>query len=149
MADDDIQEGEPRKKKKAPPPDDDDDDRPRKKRPADEDEDEEDRPKKKKKMAREDDDGHDLGDTALSAVVPVGGSIWALLSLYSALLCFVPGLPLLAILFGVIALFTHKHKASYGSITGNLRAILGIVIGLIVIVGQGIVGFMWLNGTFR
>ncbi|MSQ93681.1 MAG: hypothetical protein EXR98_03900 [Gemmataceae bacterium] len=144
MADDDIQEGEPRKKKKAPPPDDDDDDRPRKKRPADDD-DEDDRPRKKKKVARDDDEGGDLGDSILSAVVPVGGSIWALLSLYSSLLCFIPVLPLFGVLFGVIALMTHKHKASYGSITGNLRAILGIVIGLIVIVGQCVILFLWLT----
>ncbi len=145
MADDDIREGEPRRKKGQPPED--DEDRPRKKRPADDDDEE--KPRKKKKIARDDDDDNDLGNSPLSAVVPVGGSIWALLSLYSSLLCFIPGLPLLGVLFGVIALMTHKHKASYGSITGNLRAILGIVIGLIVIVGQAIVAVMWFNGTIR
>ncbi|MBI2804169.1 MAG: hypothetical protein HYX68_04195 [Planctomycetes bacterium] len=131
MADDDIREGDPDRvrKKKAPPPDDDADDAPR----------------KKKKVAQDDDDDNDLGNSPLSAIVPVGGSIWAVLSLYSALLCFIPGLSLLAILFGVLALVTHKHKASYGSITGNMRAILGIVIGFIVLVGWGIGLFVYLS----
>jgi hypothetical protein len=33
---------------------------------------------------------------------------------------------------------THKHKASYGSITGNMRAVLGILIGLFTMIASTI-----------
>lgn len=130
MADEDFREGEPERPRKNKPPrrDEKDDDRPRRRR-------------------RDDDveDRDDLGNSALSAVVPIGGSIWALLSLYLSLLsCVIPGLPLLSLIFGIVALVTHKQKASYGSITGNIRAVLGILISLVVIVGQGIFLFLWL-----
>jgi hypothetical protein len=127
MADEKMRKGEPpAKKKKAAPP------------PAEDEEDE--RPKKKRRDT-DDEGGSDIGSSPLSAVVPVGGSIWALLSFYIALLsCIVP-LPLLgliAIILGGVAFMTHKHKASYGSITGNMRAVLGIVIGLITMIGSTI-----------
>ena len=118
MADDDIREGEPdrpRKKRAAPrddPDDEDDDDRPRRRR-------------------RRDDDREAPEESALGAVVPLGVSIWALVSLYSALLsCVIPGLGLVAIIAGILAFVTHKQKATYGSVSGNIRAIIGIVLGL-------------------
>jgi hypothetical protein len=144
MADQDIREGDPEKarKKKAPPPD--DDDRPRKKRPAADDDDE--APRKKKKVAKDDDEGEDLGASPLSAIIPVGGSIWALLSLYLSMIsCVVPGLWLVSLLCGVLAFVTHKHKASYGSIAGNMRAILGIVFSLIAMVLHAIGLFVYLS----
>jgi hypothetical protein len=56
----------------------------------------------------------------------------------------------MAMLFGVLAFVTHKHKASYGSITGNIRALLGIVIGLITMVAYTIGIVVWLaNPNFR
>lgn len=143
MADDDIREGKPKKPRR----DDDDDEPPRKKRrDADEDE-------------RE-----DLGSSALSAVVPVGGSLFALASLWLsviALLLTVAGmvffwkhilsvvLPIpwvLSLLCGVISFFTAKHKASYGSITGNMRAILGILISLVVMAMHGFLVFVLITG---
>jgi hypothetical protein len=147
MADNDIREGDPDKarKKKAPPPDDDDDDRPRKKRRPDDDEDDE-APRKKKKAAKHDDDDDDLGSSPLSAIIPVGGSIWALLSLYLSMVsCIVPGLWLISLLCGVLAFVTHKHKASYGSVAGNMRAILGIAFSLIAMVLHTILLFMYLS----
>jgi hypothetical protein len=128
MADEDIREGDPDKprKRKSPPPDDDGNDRPRRR-----DDDDDDFDRKRRNIGREDDD--DGSNSPLSAVVPVGVSIWALASLYLALLgCIIPGFGLIAIFCGVMAFATHKQKASYGSISGNLRAILGIVIGAIV-----------------
>lgn len=126
MADDKIRKGDPsiKKKKPAPPPDDDDE--------------VEEKPKKKRRDADED-EGSDIGSSPLSAVVPVGGSIWALLSFYIALLSCVVPLPLLgliAVILGGVAFMTHKHKASYGSITGNMRAVLGIIIGLFTMVAS-------------
>ena len=111
-----------------------DPDLPRKKRTRPRDDDEDDRfERKRRNIARDDDDG---GNSPLSAVVPLGVSIWALLSFYLSLLsCLIPGLGLLAILFGAIAFFTHKHQASYGSVTGNMRAVLGIMIGVLTSLG--------------
>ena len=150
---DNIREGDPdrpRKKKAAPPPDEDEDDRPR---------------KKKKRAAEEDEDesGDDLGSSALSAVLPVGGSVFGLLALWLSVLsglmglagmilfwkspisALLPSLWPVALLCGILALFTHKHKASYGSITGNLRAIIGILISLGVMLMQGFLVFVWLS----
>jgi hypothetical protein len=112
MADDEIRAGDPDppRRKNAPPPDDD-------------------RPRRRRRDA--DDDRESPEDAALGAIVPVGVSIWALLSLYTALFsCVIPGLGLLAIIFGILALMTHKQKATYGSVSGNIRAIIGIVLGL-------------------
>ena len=161
MADQDIREGEPEKarKKKVPPPD--DDDRPRKKRPAADDDDEV--PRKKKKVAKDDDEGEDLGASPLSAIIPVGGSIFALLSLWLSVLaallalvgliyffgnilsCLLPSLWVVSLLCGVLAFVTHKHKASYGSIAGNMRAIIGILISLGVMVLHGVLVFIFLT----
>lgn len=143
MADDKIRKGDPDnvKRKKAPPPDD------------DEDEEEEERPRKRRRRDADEEEAADLGSTPLSAVVPVGGSIWALLSFWIALLSCVVPLPLLgliAVILGVVAFLTHKSKASYGSITGNMRAVLGIVIGLLTMIGSTIILIaMFMGGGFR
>jgi hypothetical protein len=175
MTDDDIREGDPDKprKKKRPPPDDDEDDRPRKKRSSANDEDEEEeRPKKKKKIARreeEDDEDDDLGSSALSAVLPVGGSVFALMSLWLSIISFalavvalgsyfeiitlLPRIPAIlactmpsfwpfAILSGGLSFFTGKRKLSYGSISGNMRAIFGILLALVVMVMQIVIIYL-------
>jgi hypothetical protein len=72
------------------------------------------------------------------------------LSFYLALLsCFVPFLGLLAMILGVVAFMTHKHKASYGSVTGNMRAVLGIVIGLLTTIGSTIFVIGYFMGAFK
>jgi hypothetical protein len=162
MADQDIREGNPEKarKKKTPPPD--EDDRPRKKRPVDEDDEP---PRKKKKVAKDDDDGgDDLGASPLSAIIPIGGSIFGLASLWLSVLagllglvsliffmgnilsCILPGLWVISLLCGGLAFVTHKHKASYGSIAGNLRAIIGILISLAVMLLHGFLIFVYATG---
>lgn len=164
MADDDIREGspKPKKKKAAPPPD--DDDRPAKKRPrADDDE----PPRKKKKPDPDEDEENeeeetkDLGSSPLSAIIPVGGNVFGLLSMWLAIFALalalvavgvylevitilgkIPALLAVAmptcwpvaILAGGLAFLTFKKKANYGAISGNLRAIGGILLGLIVAV---------------
>lgn len=173
MADDKIREGDPDKprKRKSPPPD--DDERPRKKRSAD-DEDEE--PRKKKKAVSQDDDetdnGRGSGRSALSALMPVGGSVFALLSFWIGLIsvilggvglassfdritvgglgkippmagCFLPMLWPVALLCGGVSFLTHKHKASYGSIAGNMRAVMGILFSLGAMVVQGVLVFLF------
>jgi hypothetical protein len=192
MADDDIREGDPDRprKKKPRPADDDEDDRPRKKRPSADDEvdeeerpkkkkivrhdedEEEERPKKKKKIARreeEDDEDDDLGSSALSAVLPVGGSVFALMSLWLSIISFalavvalgsyfeiitlLPRIPAIlactmpsfwpfAILSGGLSFFTGKRKLSYGSISGNMRAIFGILLALVVMVMQIVIIYL-------
>ncbi len=140
--DDDIREGKPKKPRR------DDDDEP---------------PRKKRRDADED-EREDLGSSALSAVVPVGGSLFALASLWLSVIAFlltVAGmvffwkhilsvvLPIpwvLSLLCGVISFFTAKHKASYGSITGNMRAILGILISLVVMAMHGFLVFVLISG---
>ena len=98
----------------------------------------------------DEEEGGDLGSSPLSAIVPVGGSIWTLVALYGGLLsCFVPGLWLLSLLAGVLALMTHKHKASYGSMAGNMRAILGILVSLFAMVLHAVILFMWLTGNLK
>jgi hypothetical protein len=164
MADDDIREGGPRKpiKKKAAPPD--DDDRPKKRKPSADDDDDAEMARKRKKIAKDDDDDdNDLGSSALSAVIPVGGSIFALLSLWLSVIAGVmafaglvlfmntlasillPSLWPIALLCGIVSFFTAKHKASYGSIAGNMRAIIGILISLGVMVFHGVLIFMYLS----
>lgn len=169
MAREDIREGEPeRVRKKKPAPADDDDDRPRKKRPVDDDADEEEAPRKKKKIRKDEDEdedqdeeGGDLGASPLSAIIPVGGSVFGLASMWLGIfalalslvalgsfleiITILPKIPFmlaaimpifwpLAILCGGLAFFTGKRKASYGAISGNLRAIFGILLGLVVMV---------------
>ena len=165
MAEDDIREGNPDKarKKKAPRPADDDDDLPRKKRrPVQDDEDE--APRRKKSVAKDDDDeGSDLGSSALSALIPVGGSVFALLSLWLSVIallltifamttywqqmlsCVLPALWPISLICGGLAFLTHKHKASYGSIAGNIRAIIGILISLGVMVMHGFLVFVFVT----
>jgi hypothetical protein len=49
----------------------------------------------------------------------------------------------LPLLCGVLSFFTHRHKASYGSITGNMRAILGILASLLAMVIHGALVFRY------
>lgn len=149
---DDDDDDRPRKKKARPSDDDDDDDRP-KKRSSRDDDDDDDRPRKRRRRDEdEDEDSDDLGNSPLGAVVPLGTSIWALASFYLALLSCILPLPLLgliAIVCGGAAFFTQKHQASYGSITGNIRAVLGVVIGLITMIGYSIFWIMMATGKIR
>jgi hypothetical protein len=189
MGKEDIREGGPEKIRKKKPAPADEEERPRKKRPADEDEEEE-RPRKKRtadgdeedeaprkkkaKAAEEDEESEeeeesDLGASALSAIIPVGGSVFALAALWlsvialaltivalgsffeiitilpkippllaGAMPCFWP----LAVLCGILAFFTGKRKKSYGAISGNMRAVLGILIALLVMLLHGFLLFV-------
>lgn len=112
--------------------DDPDAERPRKRRPRDDDEDEDDdRPRRRRPQA----DADELGATPLAAVVPVGVSPWALAACYLGLIGCIPllGAPfaLFGVLFGIIALVRRPKNVNYGSITGHVRAFIGIACGLI------------------
>ncbi len=124
----------------APPrPDDAVEDRPRRPaaRPAVHGDDEDDAAmgRKMRNIARPEGDYHVDSDTALGFVVPVGVSGWALAAGYLGLIGCIPilGVPfaLLGILFGVIAIVHRRTDGSYGAITGNVRAVIGIALGLL------------------
>lgn len=162
MADEDFQEGEPKKpakKKAAAPPAD-----AKKKKPVAADDDDEDIDVKKKSKKPAKSEGSDLGSSPLSAIIPVGGSIFALLSLWLSVLSglmalaglilftkelisiLLPSLWPIAFLCGVLSFFTHKHKASYGSVAGNMRAIIGILISLVVMGLHALLLFLYFTG---
>jgi hypothetical protein len=92
--------------------------------------------------------------SAVAAIIPLGVSPWALAAFYLGLIGCVPlcGAPfaLFGVIFGIIALVRRPKKSSYGAITGNFRAIIGIVCGalglavsLIIIVARSGHGWLW------
>jgi hypothetical protein len=134
-------------------------------RPIDDDEEDEPRRLVKKKRQREeeqaDDEPESLRDsTLLNMLFPVGVSIWAMLSNYLGVLGILaivfgyllavtagikslgyigPGLGgvlcLLAIPLGGLSFFLRPKKRTYGGVTGYMRAVIGIICGLVGIVG--------------
>jgi len=66
---------------------------------------------------------------------PTRTSVLAILSLVCSLICCIPALPLLGIVFGAISLATIS--GSQGRVTGRGAALAGIIIGLAVSVLQG------------
>jgi hypothetical protein len=77
---------------------------------------------------------------ATDFLVPTNVSVWAMASCYLGLfsLC-VPfvgvvfALP--ALIFGIIALKKQRRRSSYGSVTGNIRAVIGVVASSLAILG--------------
>jgi len=61
--------------------------------------------------------------------------------------CFMPMLWPIALLSGGLAFVTHKHKASYGSIAGNLRAVIGILLSLGAFVIHAVIVFLVVKGV--
>jgi hypothetical protein len=47
---------------------------------------------------------------------------------------------------GILAFFTHKSKMSYGSIAGNMRAILGILFSLAAMVMHILLIYLYATG---
>jgi 4-amino-4-deoxy-L-arabinose transferase-like glycosyltransferase len=82
------------------------------------------------------------------APVAARTSVAAILALVCALVCFVPGLGVLAVILGIAALF--MISSSQGRVTGKGLAISGILIGLLVTFAWGIfaVGITSAMGMF-
>ena len=82
------------------------------------------------------------------APLPSRTSIAAILTLVCALVCFVPGLGLLAIILGIAALF--MIASSQGRVTGKGLAVSGIFIGLLVTLVWGgvILAFQSMGSMF-
>jgi hypothetical protein len=77
-------------------------------------------------------------------LIPTNVSGWAIVSCYTGLIGFC--LPLVGLLFaipavvcGIIALRTAKADGSYGAKTSKVRAIIGLVLGSIALLGWGTV----------
>lgn len=73
---------------------------------------------------------------AVQFLVPTKTSIWALISCYTGfcgMLFPLIGLPfaIIGLITGVVALAKWKKGTSYGSITSNIRAIIGVVCSII------------------
>jgi hypothetical protein len=169
-AEDAVRKGAPPPKKK--PVDEDEDDEPRrpaKRRPVDDDEDDEPRrPSRKRRRDEEEEEPESIRDNAiLNMFFPVGVSLWALgsnylgvFSLLGAFAGFIGGgvigvkmvgyvicglaalFGLLAMPLGALAFIMRPKKTTYGGVTGYMRAVIGIICGLLGIIGAGIAIFM-------
>jgi hypothetical protein len=82
---------------------------------------------------------------AVDFIVPTNVSAWSILACYLGLIGFclpVVGLVLAvpAVIFGIIALRQRKkrkHSGTYGAVTSDIRAIIGLVLGGLSIVVYG------------
>ncbi len=67
--------------------------------------------------------------------------------------CFIPlvglAMSLVALPSGIVALRKRKKSGSYGSVTGDMRAVIGIIASSLNLVGYLIVGILWAMGKFR
>src|SRR5579883_320273 len=115
----------------------DDDDRPRRRRRRDtdddDDDDDDDRPRRRRPSADVDPVGF---------IVPTDVSAWSIISCYAGLIGFC--LPFVGILFaipglicGIVALRRRKKAASYGAVTSDVRAVIGVVLSSLSLLGNG------------
>ena len=112
-----------------------------------------------------DDDGRPLsmpgkrsGDVeAVDFIVPTNVSAWSILACYLGLIGFC--LPLVglvfavpALIFGIIALRARKKRkksGTYGAVTSDIRAIIGLVLGGLATVGYGTLIVLLVTGVIR
>jgi hypothetical protein len=125
---DDIDDDEPRR-------------RPRRRDPGEDD----DRPRRRREPEVE----------ATDFLIPTGVSAYSMAACYFGLFsCFIPVLGLLMALIavpcGVVALRRRKKRAStYGSVTGDIRAVLGIVCGSLTLLGYLVFGVLIAAGSLK
>lgn len=77
---------------------------------------------------------------ATDILIPTGVSAYSMAACYFGLFsCFIPLLGLLMALIalpcGIVALKKRKKKATYGSVTGDIRAIIGIICSSLTLLG--------------
>jgi hypothetical protein len=89
------------------------------------------------------------GDDPAQFIVPTNVSAWSLAAGYCGLfgLCLFPLAPL-GVIFGVIALNRRKADGTYGSVTGDIRAVTGIVLGALGCLGWLALLVAFLTGAF-
>jgi hypothetical protein len=90
--------------------------------------------------------GEDLEDApparpeveATDFLVPTNVSGWAIVSCYTGLIgvC-LPPFAIPALICGIVALRRKPRGHSYGAVTSNVRAIIGVVLGSLAILGWG------------
>jgi len=125
---DDLPDDEPRPRRRDPD-DDDYDDRPRRRRPPD--------------------------VEATDFLIPTGVSAYSMAACYFGLFsCFIPVLGLLmaiiALPCGIAALRRRKKRAStYGSVTGDIRAVVGIVCSSLTLLGYLVLGVLIAAGSMK
>lgn len=115
--------------------DDDADDRPRKRRRRDdeEDEDDDDRPRRRRRQS---------SDDAGQFLVPTDVSAWSIIACYAgAIGCIVPCFALPGLICAIVALLQRKtkKKSSYGSVTSDIRAVIGLVCSGVTILGWTVI----------
>lgn len=110
--------------------------RPRRRR--DEEDDYDDRPRRPRR--RDDRDEFEATDL----IIPTNVSVWSMLACYLGIFgCLIPFLGffmgILAIIFGFVAFKKKKKRDSYGAVTGDIRAVVGIICGALTIIGYLVV----------
>jgi hypothetical protein len=95
---------------------------------------EEERPRRRRRRSKD--------VEATDFLIPTNVSGWALASCYLGLIGFC--LPIVglvfafpAFIFGIIALLKPAKRVSYGSVTGNIRAVIGLILSGLAIIGWG------------
>jgi hypothetical protein len=92
---------------------------------------------------------------ATEFIVPTNVSIWSILSCYLGLIGFclpVVGLvfAIPAVIFGIMGLRRRKKTGSYGAVTSDIRAIIGLVLGgLGTLIGITLLVIMIATGAFK
>jgi hypothetical protein len=92
---------------------------------------------------------------AVDLIVPTNVSVWSILSCYMGLIGFclpVVGLvfAIPAVVFGIMGLRRRKKTGTYGAVTSDIRAIIGLVLGgLGTLIGIGLLILMIATGAFK
>jgi hypothetical protein len=85
-------------------------------------------------------------------LVPTNVSGWSIASCYMGLIGFcLPFIGVIfavpALIFGIIALRKRKQQASYGSVTSDMRAVIGLILSSLSIFGWGVLLIVMLLNT--
>ena len=91
---------------------------------------------------------------ATDILIPTGVSAYSMAACYFGLFsCFIPLLGLLMALIalpcGIMALRRRKKKATYGAITGDIRAVIGIVCSSLTLVGYLVLAILIGTGSLK
>ena len=91
---------------------------------------------------------------ATDILIPTGVSAYSMAACYFGLFsCFIPVLGLLMALIalpcGIRALRRRKKKSTYGSVTGDIRAVIGIVCSSLTLLGYLVVGVLIMIGSLK
>ena len=117
------------------------------------------RPEREARRGRDDDDDEDwdrparrrrpepaMGETDL--LVPTNVSPWAIASCYLGLIGFC--LPVVGLVFaipalicGIVAIRRRSKSQTYGGVTSNIRAVIGVVLSSLALVGNTVLLIIW------